>query len=347
MQRYRFLATFTLVLVAGVIPACAESALGSANREAIRKFMATLPPPLAHVRLVEANVPTVACAQDGQVGPLEPPALPKSARVLVPEATATSLALYSAYEGVAAGVLAPRGWECFGTYGSAGATLYVVPHRVGGEIFDRLDKVKEGPAVISRFADGDTSGRYELAKTSARIFPRARAIVEGIRGSGVDPDDYVFTPWPADRLDYLTDFAVSYLTPARTQGLGTAIGFAPTREPISGLVFLMSSKQGVPYLEELAVRLGDLDQRLYAGMAVTKIASMELLVGTAAALFPRATARGTVTQFYEALGRADGPAAAEAVVPEKRAHGPLSADAITQFYSRLAEPLALVSVARL
>jgi hypothetical protein len=109
----------------------------------------------------------------------------------------------------------------------------------------------------------------------------------------------------------------------------------------------MSGKQGVPYLEELAVRLGDLDQRLYAAMAVTKIASMESLVGTAAALFPRATARGTVTQFYEALGGADGPSAAEAVVPEKRAHGPLSADAITQFYSRLAEPLALVSVARL
>jgi hypothetical protein len=109
----------------------------------------------------------------------------------------------------------------------------------------------------------------------------------------------------------------------------------------------MSSKDGIPYLKELAVRLDRGDQRLYTAIAVAYIASMESLIGVAAALSPRGTVLGAVTQFYEALGRADGPAAAEAVVSEKRAHGPLSADAITQFYSRLAEPLALVSVAQL
>jgi hypothetical protein len=185
MRKSYFSAAFALVLAAGVVPASAEPALGSANREPLRKFVASLSPSLAHTRLVEANVPTVACPQDGQVEPLDPPLLPKSVRVLVPEGTATSLAYYSAYEGVKAGVLAPRGWDCFGTYGSAGTTLYVVPRRVGGPILDRFDKVKDGPAVIKSFADGDTSGRYELAKTSARIFPRARTLVDSIR-AGID-----------------------------------------------------------------------------------------------------------------------------------------------------------------
>jgi hypothetical protein len=347
MRKSYFSAAFALVLAAGVVPASAEPALGSANREPLRKFVASLSPSLAHTRLVEANVPTVACPQDGQVEPLDPPLLPKSVRVLVPEGTATSLAYYSAYEGVKAGVLAPRGWDCFGTYGSAGTTLYVVPRRVGGPILDRFDKVKDGPAVIKSFADGDTSGRYELAKTSARIFPRARTLVDSIR-AGIDTlDDYVFTPWPADRLDYLTDFAISYVTPAGALGLGTAIGLVPTREPIAGLVFLMSTKDDIPYLRELAVRLDRGDQRLYAAIAVAHIASTESLIKVAAALAQRGTMLGAVTQFYEALGRADGPAAAAALVPEKRTHGPLSADAITQFYSRLAEPLALVSVAQL
>lgn len=175
MQKHRIFAVFTFVLAVGVIPVRAEPALGSANREPIGKFMAALSPPLAHARLVEANVPTVACAQDGQVGPLEPPVLPKSARVLVPEGTATSLALYSAYEGVAAGVLAPRGWDCFGTYGSSGTTLYVVPHPVGGPILDRFDKVKEG----RRSSNGSRMATRRAAMSWQRSAPayfRAPAI---------------------------------------------------------------------------------------------------------------------------------------------------------------------------
>jgi len=111
----------------------------------------------------------------------------------------------------------------------------------------------------------------------------------------------------------------------------------------------MSGEEGAPYLEELAVRLDRSDQRLYAAIAVARIASMESLTRAVAALSPspRGTVSGVVTAFYGALGRADGPAAAEAVVPEKRARGPLSAQAITQFYSRLAEPLQLVSVTQL
>ncbi len=50
--------------------------------------------------------------------------------------------------------------------------------------------------------------------------------------------------------------------------------------------------------------------------------------------------RATQT-FYQALGRADGYRAASVVVPEKRRQGPLSADAISRFYSGLRDPLRL------
>jgi hypothetical protein len=54
-----------------------------------------------------------------------------------------------------------------------------------------------------------------------------------------------------------------------------------------------------------------------------------------------------VTAFYEALGRGDGLAAAQRVIPEKRARGPLSGNAMTRFYSQLAAPLQLVEVTQI
>jgi len=57
-------------------------------------------------------------------------------------------------------------------------------------------------------------------------------------------------------------------------------------------------------------------------------------------------ALGVVTAFYEALGRGDGVSASELVIPEKRNFGPLSASAMTQFYSRLSEPLRLIAVSQ-
>lgn len=55
----------------------------------------------------------------------------------------------------------------------------------------------------------------------------------------------------------------------------------------------------------------------------------------------------TVRAFYLALAAGSGSEAARFVVPEKRASGPLSADAMTRFYGNLAEPLRLIDVERL
>jgi hypothetical protein len=52
-----------------------------------------------------------------------------------------------------------------------------------------------------------------------------------------------------------------------------------------------------------------------------------------------------VRAFYAALSRADGATASNFVVPEKRGYGgPLSAGAISGFYSQLPRPLSLIEV---
>jgi len=70
--------------------------------------------------------------------------------------------------------------------------------------------------------------------------------------------------------------------------------------------------------------------------AVADLAGDENRAATAAV----ATVRG----FYRALSRGDGDTAARLVIPEKREKGPLSAEALSAFYGKLAEPLTLVDV---
>lgn len=62
------------------------------------------------------------------------------------------------------------------------------------------------------------------------------------------------------------------------------------------------------------------------------------------AAVPGQNATETVTRFYSALSSGDGAMAAGYVTPAKRAHGPLSGQAMSAFYRRLAQPLAIRSV---
>jgi hypothetical protein len=166
----------------------------------------------------------------------------------------------------------------FGTYGSSGVTLYVVPRRLGGAILSRADKIKGGPVVMRTLATGGTSGRFTVAHVSARIFPRMRTFVEGVRKEGIDSrKDYVFTPWPQDRLDRLSDFVVSYVTPLRAEGLGTTVGPSPGGEPIAGLTSLSDweGKDDGPNLINIAIRLDARDRRLSAGIIAAQIATMK------------------------------------------------------------------------
>jgi hypothetical protein len=53
---------------------------------------------------------------------------------------------------------------------------------------------------------------------------------------------------------------------------------------------------------------------------------------------------GAVRAFYQALSRADSEAAQAFVVPEKRGLGPFNQASIRQFYSRLPQPMEILSV---
>lgn len=72
------------------------------------------------VQLPGANIPFVGCVSDGQVGSVAPPN-GSALNVPVPAEMAAKLAYYKTAQGLAA--IAPRGWHCFGVYGSGGASL--------------------------------------------------------------------------------------------------------------------------------------------------------------------------------------------------------------------------------
>ncbi|HTW65476.1 MAG TPA: hypothetical protein VME17_12695 [Bryobacteraceae bacterium] len=71
------------------------------------------------------------------------------------------------------GVLAPRGWYCFGTYGSAGEDLTVSPAPINRD-------GTNGPIVQVDNIDGNTSGRFEVAEVIARVFPGQKAFVQTV-----------------------------------------------------------------------------------------------------------------------------------------------------------------------
>jgi len=149
------------------------------------------------------RVPFVGCKSDGQTGPLPAPHGASKA-VQLDAGTAQKVAYYSAE--YPDGVLAPRGWYCFGRYGSGGSTLYVTPQPIKrDDLFSLTWRGSSGPAVQVGYTDGGTSGRFEVASVIARVFPAYRAFVRRIikENEGLGrPDDFLFGPFPNDRLIY-------------------------------------------------------------------------------------------------------------------------------------------------
>src|SRR6266571_1097020 len=96
--------------------------------------------PRAHAQTT-ASVPFVGCKSDGQTDLLEAPT-GAAKEIQAPAAFANRLAYYQAENGP--GVLGPRGWTCFGVYGSNGETLYVTP--------DQLDSTTTLSSTWSGFA---------------------------------------------------------------------------------------------------------------------------------------------------------------------------------------------------
>jgi len=207
-------------------------------------------------------VPFVGCESNGQAGSVKAPA-GRSKVVSVPSEAVQRLAYYKAKEGV--GVLAPRGWRCFGTYGSDGAALYISPEPIDDtELLSTSWKGFAGPAIQISAVDGDTSGRFTVAKIIARAFPAHKAIRRGGDCRRDRPaSSFPYGPYPTDKLKYRSEEIVEFWTAPHSQGLGTASRLQGNDSAISGVAILTGE---VPDLIQLSLRLSlktsDLTQRI-------------------------------------------------------------------------------------
>lgn len=206
---------------------------------------------MASVEEATARVPFVGCRSDGQGGPLKAPA-GKSVAVSIAKNLAEKLAYYKAEDGH--GVLAPRGWSCFGTYGSNGETLYVSPNPIrAADLFSDTWKGFTGPVVQLSVESGGTSGRFSVAKMIARVFPNRHEFVQQVIAEGIEPaGDFPSGPYPKDKLTYLGKDLVEFATPAETVGLGTQSRLLKNGDPIRGMAMLVGEEPDLVYL---AVRL--------------------------------------------------------------------------------------------
>ncbi len=283
--------------------------------------------------VASVSVPFVGCARDGQTGPRAAPT--GAAKIVTLDAaSAGQLAFYSAGGG---GVLAPRGWHCFGTYGSSGTTLFVAPQPIASsDVLGTNWAGAAGPAIMVVSSSGDTSGRFVVAQAIARVFPAHQAFANGVIAEGVEPaSDFPSGPYASDKLTYRGDAMVEYASPPGAAGLGTwASGLTPNGEAMQGAAILTGQ---TPDLAVLAVRLGPPMQAL----APAIVGQFEADNPAAAAPAAASDALATVRSFYAALGKADGETASALVVPEKRAAGPFSAAALSGFYGAMREPIAL------
>lgn len=197
------------------------------------------------------TVPFVGCKSDGQVGPVKAPTGNRKI-VQIPASTAQHLAYYKAEHG--SGVLAPRGWYCFSTYGSNGSNLFISPKPItSAELFSDSWKGFPGPAIQVSISLGDTSGRFRVAQVIARIFPAYKKFVEQVTEEKIEPaGSFPFGPYPKDKLDYRGKNIAEYITPGNAEGLGTHSRLERNADPISGVAILVGQ---TPDLLQLSMRL--------------------------------------------------------------------------------------------
>jgi hypothetical protein len=189
----------------------------------------------------DALVPFVGCESDGQVGPQAAPE-GQAMKVQWDPATAKKMAYYK--DAFSPGVLAPRGWHCFGAYGSSGSFLLVTPQPITrDDIFSDKRSEISGPGIQATLSSSDTSGRFDVARVIARVFPKEKAFVQRVINEKIVPaSDFPFGPYPNDELVYKSDRIVAFHTPPNSEGLGTMSRLEKSSLPIEGVAILSSDK---------------------------------------------------------------------------------------------------------
>ena len=197
--------------------------------------------------IASAEVPFVGCKSDGQVGPQDAP-IGRPKTIPISPQLAQTVAYYKASDGV--GVLAPRGWYCFRTYGSDGSNLYVTPMPLNfADLFSDSWKGISSYGIQLSESNGDTSGRFEVAQIIARVFPAHSAFVRRVIAEGVEPaTSFPYGPYPADKLTYKSKETVEYVTPPNTEGLGTKSFLIKDADPIDGVALLTGEELSLTHL---------------------------------------------------------------------------------------------------
>lgn len=145
------------------------------------------------------------------------------------------------------------------------------------------------------------------------------------------------------------------VSPADAELLGdpdAASDAATAEEPGNAPVPASTGDEAAPEGEPTAPSAPDNEPERAAPRAAAPQARLEATADraeepVAAKPAPQADAGGasnTVRAFYSALGAGDGSSAAQLVVPAKRRSGPLSAGALSRYYSSFRRPLRLRSV---
>ena len=186
---------------------------------------------------VPVQIPFVGCESDGQGGSVDPPTGSPKTMTMLPS-IAKQLAYYSAANGT--GGLGPAGWHCFGTYGSSGTNLYISPDPIqDSDVMSGNWKGLTGPAIQIADEDGSTSGRFDVAAVIARVFPAHSAFVQSVIAEDIQPaSSFPTGPYPGDKLTYVNNETVEFLTPPNTDGLGTHSQLVKGDQAIQGVAIL-------------------------------------------------------------------------------------------------------------
>jgi hypothetical protein len=193
-------------------------------------------------------VPFVGCESDGDDG-IQPAPEGESKVVALDRKDAKRFAYYDSER--SAGILAPRGWHGFGTYGLWGSRIIVTPNPLKIDASDASDVDAAVCIKESRYDGLRLFGRWGVANVIARVFPTQREYLESVSTDSHPASSYPVGPYPKDKLTYRSDLVVEFQTPPHCEGLGE---LTPNDQPIYGVAVLHPEGEG-PTAVLLTVRL--------------------------------------------------------------------------------------------
>lgn len=185
------------------------------------------------------RVPYVGCRTIGQV---ESPAVKGKPRPVQAGRKETGELAYYSTESI--GTLAPRGWDCYGIFGSSGFTVVVSPRSEVSATESGLRREFTGPAVQASYITGNNFSAFDVAQVIARVFPAHKAFVEALAPKD-SLERFPSGPYPFDILKYKGSSTVEFTTPPNQEGLGTHLDLRPNNSPIHGAAMLVGETPGL------------------------------------------------------------------------------------------------------